>query len=737
MGTTTTIEEFKHLMRKPINIRNICTSAHIHHGKTALTDNLLAAAGLMSEAAAGSLEKGMTTWQHKDEQERLLTVDAANVSMTHEHNSEKFLINLIDTPGHVDFGGNVTRAMRAIDGTVVLICAVEGIMPQTETVIKQALRERVKPVLFINKVDRLINELKLTPEQMQERFTKVILEFNRLIERIAEPEFKEKWKVNIMDGSVAFGSARENWGLSIPYMKKNNVNFKEVIELYRSGKPEEEIQAWVWKNAPVHEVILDMVIKHLPNPIEAQKYRIPHIWRGELDSPLGKDLISCNPEGKPAFVITRITIDPRFGREMSAGRLFSGTVKEGMQVYLNNAKQYQRIAQVFMYKGIKPEQIGEVVAGNVCALGGISGSAGETITLEPEHPFEEMRHIFEPVITKSIEPDKPQDLPKLVEILKKVAKEDPSVKVTINLETGENLIHGMGELHLEIIENRIKEERGFPVKTGEPIVVYRETIEKKSPEVEGKSPNKHNKFYIIVEPLDKAIYQAIKDGTISEGRVKKNDPNLYKQLEKLGIPVKEGRKVRDIYNCNILIDGTRGIVAIGEVQEMVDEGFEQVMREGPLCREPCVGLKVTLVDCKLHEDAIHRGPAQVLPAVRLAIKGAMMQAGASMYEPVQVMQFEAPQDYIGEISRLIQNKRGQLMDMEQHEDQAVIKAKLPVAEMFGFSNDIRSATSGRGSHYLVDQMFERLPRELQEKVIAKIRDRKGLKREEAEENSEE
>ena len=237
--------------------------------------------------------------------------------------------------------------------------------------------------------------------------------------------------------------------------------------------------------------------------------------------------------------------------------------------------------------------------------------------------------------------------------------------------------------------------------------------------------------------MDKAIYQAIKDGTISEGRVKKNDPNLYKQLEKLGIPVKEGRKVRDIYNCNILIDGTRGIVAIGEVQEMVDEGFEQVMREGPLCREPCVGLKVTLVDCKLHEDAIHRGPAQVLPAVRLAIKGAMMQAGASMYEPVQVMQFEAPQDYIGEISRLIQNKRGQLMDMEQHEDQAVIKAKLPVAEMFGFSNDIRSATSGRGSHYLVDQMFERLPRELQEKVIAKIRDRKGLKREEAEENSEE
>ena len=156
------------------HIRNIATSAHIHHGKTALTDNLLAASGHMAEKFAGSLEAGMTTWQHADEQERLLTVDAANVSMVHDFHGKEYLINLIDTPGHVDFGGNVTRAMRAIDGTVVLVCAVEGIMPQTETVIKQALRERVRPVLFINKVDRLIKELKLTPEGMQERFKKII-----------------------------------------------------------------------------------------------------------------------------------------------------------------------------------------------------------------------------------------------------------------------------------------------------------------------------------------------------------------------------------------------------------------------------------------------------------------------------------------------------------------------------------------------------------------------------------
>ena len=423
------IDKIKELMNSPERIRNICTSAHIHHGKTALTDNLLAASGYMSKTAAGSLEKGMATWQHKDEQERLLTVDAANVSMTHEYEKQKFLINMIDTPGHVDFGGNVTRAMRAIDGTLVLVCAVESIMPQTETVVRQALRERVKPVLFINKVDRLITELKFTPDQMQERFKKIILDFNRLVDRFAEDEFKEQWKVNINDGSVVFGSARENWALSIPFMKKKNVTFKDIYNLYAGEMSDDERQEWTWVNAPLYEAVLDMITKHLPSPTEAQKYRIPKIWKGDPESSLGKSLLNCNNEGPIAFVITRITIDPKFGRELSAGRLFSGTIKEGDKVYLNQAKQYQTASQVFMFNGIRPEQVSEATAGNVLALGGVSGYAGETITLEPEHMFEELTHIFEPVITKSIEATKPSDLPKLIEVLRKVAKEDPSIKI--------------------------------------------------------------------------------------------------------------------------------------------------------------------------------------------------------------------------------------------------------------------------------------------------------------------
>ena len=719
------VDKVRRIAGHPEFIRNICTSAHIHHGKTAFTDNLLAASGHMASKYAGELEGGMATWQHADEQERLLTVDAANVSMVHEFHEKEYLINLIDTPGHIDFSGNVTRAMRAIDGTIVLVCAVEGIMPQTETVIRQALRERVRPILFINKVDRLIKEVKLTPEKMQDRFLKIFTQFNGLIEKIAEQEFKQAWKVDINAGSVAFGSARDNWALSVPFMKKKGITFKNIFDLYQMD--EEGRKKWCWENAPLFEIILDMVVKTLPDPIAAQKYRIPKIWHGDLESEFGKSLQTCNAAGKPAFVITRITIEPRSGKEISAGRLFSGTLKQGMDVFLNNARLKQRINQVLIYNGVKPEQIDEIPAGNVCAIAGVTGEAGETVTLEEETAFTELKHIFEPVITKSIEATKPSDLPKLVEVLRKVAKEDPSIKIEINDETGENLMSGMGELHLEIIENRIKTEKNVEVKTSAPIVVYRETIVKKSPEVEGKTPNKHNKFYFVVEPMDDSLYEAIQKGELPrEQRMKKKDTVMRDKLIELGMDTKIADKVKAFYNGNMFVDMTRGQVHMIEVLDLLLDMFEDVMRNGPLAREPCTKVKVYLTDMKLHEDAIHRGPGQVYPAVREGIRGAMMQAKPVIFEPMQVLFIEAPVENMGDVSKLVSLKRGQLLDVIQEADQVTIKAKLPVAEMIGWASDLRSGTSGRGSSSLMDQMFEKLPEELQIKVVSQIISRKGL-----------
>lgn len=712
------IEKVVKLMKDPQRIRNVGVCAHIDHGKTTFSDNLLAGAGMISEELAG---KQLALDFHEDEQTRGITIDAANVSMVHDVEGTEYLVNLIDTPGHVDFGGDVTRAMRAVDGAIVLCCAVEGIMPQTETVLRQALKERVKPILFINKVDRLIKEVKLTPEQMQERFVKIISNVNALIRDIAPEEFKTKWQVSIQDGSVGFGSAFHKWAVSFPYMQKNKISFKEIIEAYTNDTYKE-----LAKKAPLHKVVLDMVAHHQPNPIQAQKYRVPKIWHGDPESVEGKSLISCDPNGPIAFVVTKIVVDKHAG-EVSAGRLFSGTVRQGEEVWMNGAKRQIRLQQVSVYKGASRVAVDEIPAGNICGIVGLKDAfAGETVSSQPMEPFEAIKHIFEPVVTKSIEPKSPADLPKLVEVLKQVNKEDPSIFININEETGENLISGMGELHLEIIENRIKSEKHLEVITSKPIVVYRETVLRRSPEMEGKSPNKHNKFYMIVEPLEENIYKAIKAGELQEGRVKKKDSAFYDRLVELGMPMKEAKKYTDIYKGNVLFNDTKGEVHIGEVIELIMDGFEQVIDAGPLAREPCMKLKVILTDIKLHEDAIHRGPAQVYPAIRESIRGAMQTVGATIMEPLQVLQIEAPSEYLGDISKLVQNKRGQPLSMEQEGSRLTVKAKLPVAEMFGLASDLRSATGGRGNYFVIDQLFEKLPESLQEKIIKQIRQRKGL-----------
>jgi elongation factor 2 len=710
--------EVTDLMKQQDKIRNIAIAAHIDHGKTTFSDNLLAGAGMLSEETAG---KQRALDFHEDEAERGITIDSASVSMIHKVNGEDHLINLIDTPGHVDFGGDVTRAMRAVDGCVILSCAVEGVMPQTETVVRQALKELVKPVLFINKVDRLIKEVKLTPEAMQEKFISIINHVNELIQKIAPEGYKEKWKVGVGEGTVAFGSAFHNWALSVPYMKEKGISFKDIIDAYENDTWKE-----LAKQAPLHEVVLGMSVKHHPDPVQAQQYRIPKIWHGDVTIEPGKSIKECNPAGDVAFVPIKITVDKHAG-EVAAGRLFSGTIKQGDEVYMVNSKSKTRIQQVSIYKGAKRILCSEAVAGNIVGVVGLRDVvAGETVAKTDIAPFEAITHLFEPVVTKSIEATKAADLPKLVEILRQVGKEDPSLRITINEQTGESLMSGMGELHLEIIENRIKSEKGLEVKTSAPIIVYRETSGKEGPVKEGRSPNKHNSFFIKVEPLEEDLYEKVQTGELREGRIKKKDDSVTACLSEMGWGSDDIRNLKDIYKGNLFFDETRGEVHIGEVIEMIMDAFEMVIDEGPLAREPCMKLKVTLEDIKLHEDAIHRGPAQVYPAVRDGIKQSLKEANPSLLEPLQIHVIDMPGEYMGSVTKLVGGKRGQMLDMKQEGDTAEIKAKLPVAEMIGWSNDLRSTTEGKGTSSILDQTFEKVPVGIQNDIIKKIRERKGL-----------
>ncbi len=708
------------LSKSPEFIRNIGTAAHIDHGKTTLSDNLIAGAGMMSSDLAG---KQLMLDFDEQEQARGITINAANASMVHAYKGKEYLVNLIDTPGHVDFGGDVTRAMRALDGCIIVVCAVEGIMPQTETVIRQALKERVRPVLFINKVDRLINELKVTKEEMQKRFVTIITEVNkRIATQLPEPLNKE-WQVRPEDGSVAFGSAYNNWAVNVPSMKQTGIAFKDVYEYCRNND-----MRTLAKKSPIHEVLLSMVIKHVPNPVEAQKRRIPVIWKGDKESKVGKSMLACDASGPVAMMVTKIIVDPHAG-EVAIGRLFSGTVSRGMELWVAGMPNVQRTQTVSLSVGADRIPVDRMEAGNIVAVAGLKDAiAGSTVSSDPEmESFEKITHYTEPVVTVAIEAKHMKDLPKLVEVLRMVAKADPSIQVEINNETGEHLLSGMGELHLEITIYRIVNDHKIEIKSSPPIVVYRENIKRMGGPFEGKSPNKHNRFFVEVESLPDNIINAMKTGDIQvEGKIK-DAKELAAKLQELGMDREEARGVVSFAGHNIFIDATKGIQYLNEVIELCKQGFEEAMHLGPLAQEKVSGVKVRLVDAKLHEDSIHRGPAQVIPAFRSAVYGAMATAGRVLLEPMTKIHINCPESVMGDTLREVQQRRGVIEEINQEGDVSIIVAQAPVAEMFGFASAIRGATQGRALWSTENSGFVPVPGELQTKVVEQIRTRKGLK----------
>ncbi len=712
------VEEVQKLMDNIENVRNVAIVAHVDHGKTTLTDSLVARAGLISKELAGQ-QRVMDF----DEQEaaRGITIKSANISLGFNYDGKDYLINLIDTPGHVDFGFHVVRAMRAVDGVCLVVDAVEGVMPQTETNLRQALKERAQPVLFINKIDRLINELKFDATQMQQRFVKIITQVNKIIDTNAPPDKKDAWLVKVDKGNVAFGTAFNKWAVSYSSMKKFNIGFKDIYDKCVAGE-----HAWLVERSPLDEVLLEMIIRHLPNPKTAQPYRIPVLWKnGDLASEAGKNMLAADSAAKPIGVCFGVAYDEHAG-EVAVVRLFSGAVEKGTQLYVFSKKEYARVQQVGIYMGPDRVAANRVIAGNIGAFVGLKDVyVGETISAEPIEPFEQIKHYSEPVITKSLEVKEQKDLPKLIEALRAISKEDPTIKISLNQDTGEHLVSGNGELHLEIIEYKIRIEKKIPIITSPPIVVYREALLGKSPVVEGKSPNKHNRLKVMVEPLEPEIIKAIDEGAVKEGRPKGRE--VWEKLVELGMEREEARNIYDIHNASVFINGTKGIQNLNEVEELLVQGFEEALDQGPMAKEKMSGIKVTLMDATLHEDNVHRGPAQMLPAIKRPIYAALLIAGVTLLEPKQKVLINTLQEYSGNVINLTNGRRGTLVGMEQEGENAAITTQLPVAEMFGFANELRGATQGRAIWYQEYAGYHPMPKELVAKVVRQIRERKGEK----------
>ena len=689
------------LMDKKESIRNLGVLAHINHGKTTLTDSLLAGTGLLSQQVAGNAR---VLDYLEEEQKRGITLKTANISLLYRNANRAFIINLVDTPGHVDFTGKVTRALRTIDGAVVIVDAVEEIMAQTELVVRQALEERVRPVLFINKLDRLVTELQLNAEQIEKKFTNIISSFNDLIEVHGEPGLKDKWKVNSSRDSVAFGSALYKWGFTLSMAFEKKKKFSDIINACRNGMHKN-----LQKSLPLFRAILDMVVKHVPNPLEAQKYRVEKIWKGDMTSEVGQALANCDDNGPTIVCVTNIKASSNAGF-IATGRVFSGTLKKGEKVYLVNAQMESMVQQVSIFMGAFREPANKVVAGNLVALTGLEQiEAGETI-VDVEHkkgmvPFEQLRYVSEPVITIAIEPKNPTDLPEFLTAIDQLVTEDPNLVAFVNKETGEHLLSGMGELHLEITVNHLRENLGrMEISASLPRVVYQEKATQKGIISTALSPNKHNKFTVQVEPVPKKI------NTI------KNEIRIDSVKEALASDEHD----------NILVDCTGRKEQLRGILDFIISGFTFACNAGPLCGEPIRGLQVNLLDFQLDKNIDHRNPVEVKRGMGKAIFGSFLTAEPVLLEPVYKTLILTPIELAGKCSKILSSRRGKIFGFEQKEAVSLLTSNIPVAETFGLSKELRSATSGRAFWQFMFDHWEKMPEKLEAKTIEKLRKRKGL-----------
>jgi elongation factor 2 len=663
-----------------------------------MTDSLLAEAGLLSPQIAG---RARALDYLEEEQKRGITIKTANISLLHETKGQSYVINLVDTPGHVDFTGKVTRALRAIDGAVVVVDAVEEIMVQTETVTRQALEERVRPVLFINKVDRLIKELKLSEAEIQNKFIHIIRDFNNLIEIYREPKFKDRWRISSEKETVAFGSALHKWGFTLKNAKEKGIKFTDIIEAYEKNE-----HYTLSKSLPLHDAILDMTVKNIPNPVEAQKYRLQKIWKGNIESEVGRAMLNCDENGPTSVCITMAHMDPQLGL-IATGRLFSGSIREGDQVYLVSAKKEYAIQRVSVYMGAYRETVDQITSGNISALLGLDlARAGETL-VDAAHekvmvPFEPIRYASEPVITIAVEPKSPKDLPRLINAMNRLSIEDPNIVTSINKETGEYLLSGMGELHLEIAVKFLKDYAGgIEIAASNPTVEYRESITRKGSIATARSSNKQNTFLVQVEPMQE---KELKHTKTSRGE------NIWAINE----------------HQNMLLNSTKDFTHSSETRDMIISGFNWACKTGPLCEEPIRSVKVKLIDAQIAEKPAFREPTQISRAMSRAILGSFLTADPLLLEPVYRIIVSVPMQWMGECSKILTRRHGKISASEQKGVLVMITGCIPVAETFGMAAEMRSKTSGSAFWQCTFDHWEKTSEKATLEIIKQIRIRKGL-----------
>ncbi len=606
--------------------------------------------------------------------------------------------------------------------------ALEGVMTQTETNIRLSVGEEYcKPVLFINKVDRLISELKLTPQQTFAKIDKITREVNDLIKKV-RPEGSD-WSIDFAKNSVAVGSAKHGWGFTYEILLEKGLKPQDVFAKYNEG----DIQ-WLRDNLPLDEPMLRMIVDHLPDPVTASKYRIPHIWGGDLKSELGQALVKSDPKGPLYGMITKIFLDPKRNYQATLiGRVFSGTFDQSDTLYLVNSDSQTRVKRLGVMEITDILDIPKVPAGNLFALYGFISPSGETFINANDVPkdkeerkripaFEKIHYACEAVVSRSIKPKDPHDIDKLDEVVSKWLKADPTAEYRRDQESGEFILSGIDPLQIEILVKRINNQ--VQINIGEPIIVYREKITQKSPDYYTKSANTHNRVLLYIEPLDEKTERLIETGKVNDLQNEKDRAQILR--EEAGWDAKEARRIVDLYHGSVLVNGTSGLQRFDRVRSYLSAAFRDWLGNCILAKEPAAGIKVVFTDMTIHEDPRHTQYGQIAGMFFSAVSLAMLDANPHLFEPIQKIDVKSPQGTEGSVSSIITRRRGRITNVIPEGEYVRIQGQIPAAETIGLADDIRGSTAGRAFFGYEFLGFEKVPPQLEESIIMDIRKRKNM-----------
>lgn len=807
------------------NIRNMSVIAHVDHGKSTLTDSLVAHAGIIATANAGD---SRFTDTRQDEQDRCITIKSTGISLYYElpepmkgTDSNKYLINLIDSPGHVDFSSEVTAALRVTDGALVVVDCIEGVCVQTETVLRQALSEKIKPVLMMNKLDRAFLELQLTPEDAYQSFARTIETVNITIATYQDDDLGDVTVVP-SDGTVAFGSGLHGWGFTLTkFAKMYSAKFgvsedKMMKKLWGNNFFDPSAKKWTKKQtgkdgkqltrgfcqfvlAPIYQLfdsvmndkkeqmnkiltslginltseaenlptkkklkhimqkflpaadaLLEMLVIHLPSPAKAQSYRYKALYDGPKDDRYATAIKNCDSDGPLIMYVSKMVPTNDKGRFYAFGRVFAGTVSAKkvriMGPHYKPGKKedlfVKNIQRTVIMMGRAAESIESIPAGNVAALVGVDQYLVKTGTITDADctdacPLVDMKYSVSPVVRVAVEPKNAADLPKLVEGLKRLSKSDPLV-VCATTESGEHIIAGAGELHLEICLKDLQEDyMGAPIVASEPVVSYRETVVSQSSQVcLAKSPNKHNRLFVEAEPLGDEVTEEIEKENIGPNMDAKERARFLADNHQWDLT--DARKIwcfgPDQKGSNVVVDCTKAVQYLNEIKDSMAAAFQEVTRAGVLASEPLRGVRFNVVDVTLHSDAIHRGGGQIIPTAKRVYYAAQLTADPRIVEPYYLVDIQCPEHVMRSVYSVINQRRGHVEGEEPRMGTPLynMKAYVPVMEAFGLTTSLRASTSGQAFPQCVFSHWDILPGDPLDysskagQVVKSTRERKGF-----------